>query len=267
MAAADVGPQLSIPSRYRVEPGSCDIPLGVLPQTCSTTPEDPDSVATPLIEKLNDSITKKDSASLAALFLENSYWRDHLCLSWDFRTLKGREVLAKFTVESASSIKIEIDRSAPFKAPHTGPIDAFGEVYGIEFNIKVTTTVGKGQGVVRLAQEGNDWKIFTVFTTLVELTGHEEGIGARRPIGVQHGAHQGRKNWQDRRNADANFEGKDPVVLIVGMYFTGDGISGNKDLELSKIFRCGPRRSYCRCASEDAERGYIGNRPRGSHRR
>ena len=215
MAAADVAQPG--PSRYRVEPGSCDIPLGVLPQTSTSTPEDPDKIASDLINRLNDAISKKDNSAVAALFIENSYWRDHLCLSWEFRTLKGPEALAKFAAESSASIKLEIDRSVPLKAPHTGPIDAFGEVHGIEFFVNVTTKVGSGVGVVRLAQAGSDWKLFTIFTTLRELKGHEESVSARRPVGVQHGAYQGRTNWQDRRNEAVKYEEKEPAVVIVGI--------------------------------------------------
>ncbi|KAJ5094311.1 hypothetical protein N7456_010172 [Penicillium angulare] len=214
--AAAVSSQPSLPSRYRVEPGSCDIPIGVLPATASSTPENPDPIASDLIAKLNDSITKQDSAALAALFTENSYWRDHLCLSWEFRTLKGSSALSEFAVKSPSSIKLEVDRTSTLRAPHNGPIDAFGEVNGIEFFVTVTTTFGKGNGIVRLAQQGDEWKIFTVYTSLVEITKHEEATFHQRPAGVQHGAHQGRTNWQDRRNADENLEGKDPTVVIVG---------------------------------------------------
>ncbi|KAJ5721293.1 uncharacterized protein N7483_009227 [Penicillium malachiteum] len=159
---------------------------------------------------------KKDNAAVAALFIENSYWRDHLCLSWAFRTLKGSKALSNFAAESSSSVQFEIDRSSPLKAPHAGPIDAFGEVNGLESFVKVTTSFGNGTGVVRIAQQGEEWKLFTIFTTLLEITNHEEVTKDRRPAGVQHGAYQGRKNWQDRRNEDVNFEGKDPAVLIVG---------------------------------------------------
>lgn len=209
--------QPGLPSRYRVEPGSCDIPIGVLPKTSTIAPEKPENIASSLIEKVNSSIAKKDAAALASLFIENSYWRDHLCLSWEFRTLKGAQALSKLVVESPSVIKSELDLSSPFTAPHNGPIDAFGEVNGIEFFIKVTTAFGNGRGLVRLAQEGEEWKIFTVFTTLHEMTNHEELVNSCRPVGVQHGAHQGRTNWQDRRTADENYEGKDPAVLILGM--------------------------------------------------
>ncbi|KAJ5759075.1 hypothetical protein N7520_006231 [Penicillium odoratum] len=205
-----------LPSRYRVEPGSCDIPLGILPQTSATTPENPADIARGLIGKLNLAIEARESGALASLFIDNSYWRDHLCLSWEFRTLKGAEALSKFVTKSASAIKFDIDYSSPFTAPHNGPIDAFGEVNGIEFFAKITTGFGNGRGIVRLAQQGEEWKIFTVFTTLAEITSHEEVVNGRRPVGVQHGAQQGRKNWQDRRTANEDFEEKDPAVLIVG---------------------------------------------------
>lgn len=221
MAAVDVDTRLvdqsTLPSRDRVEPGSYNIPLGQFPATNSSAPQDPDNIATALIEKLNSSLASNDSRSLSELFIENSYWRDHLCFSWDYRTLKGREGIAKYVTGSSQSVKIEIDRSSALKAPHAGPIDAYGEVHGVEFFVKITSDVGTGQGVVRLAQEGNAWKFFTVFTSLVELTGHEESVNSRRPVGVQHGEQQGRKNWQDRRLADSNYEGKEPAVLIVGM--------------------------------------------------
>lgn len=221
MAAVDVetqvADQLVLPSRERVEPGSHNIPIGRFPETNTAAPEDPDQIATGIVEQLNKALEKKDASAIAQLFLENSYWRDHLCLSWDFRTIKGREAVSKFVTESSSSIKLELDRSSAFRAPHNGPIDAFGEVHGVEFFIKATTNFGTGQGVVRLAREQSEWKIFTISTTLLELTGHEEATNARRSIGVKHGEQQGRQNWQDRRTIDSKYVDKDPAVLIVGM--------------------------------------------------
>ncbi|KAJ5175079.1 uncharacterized protein N7482_000956 [Penicillium canariense] len=220
MAAADIesrlGDQRSLPSRDRVEPGSCNIALGTFPETNVAAPEDPDKIATGIVDRLNNALEKKDADAVSQLFLENSYWRDHLCLSWDFRTLKGSKAVSKFVTESSSSIKIEVDHSSAFRAPHNGPIDAFGEVHGVECFIKAITNLGNGQGVLRLAQEGNEWKIFTVSTSLLELTGHEEAINARRPVGVRHGEQQGRQNWQDRRVADSKYEDKQPTVLIIG---------------------------------------------------
>ncbi|KAJ5480678.1 hypothetical protein N7539_006572 [Penicillium diatomitis] len=208
--------QLNIPSRERVEPGSYNIPLGKFPETAIKAADNPDQLAMEIIDRLNKVLDQKDTSAIAQLFLPDGYWRDHLCLSWDFRTVKGNDAIAKFITGCSSSIKIEIDRSSTFKAPHNGPIDALGDVHGVEFFIKVTTGVGKGHGVARLSQEGNEWKIFTLSTTLLELTGHEEKTNGRRPLGVKHGVQQGRQNWQDRRIAEQEYKDKEPAVLIIG---------------------------------------------------
>lgn len=72
---------------------------------------------------------------------------------------------------------------------------------------------------MRLAQEGEKWKIFTIFTSLRELKDAPEGTGVNRPAGVQHGALHGRKNWLDRRAAEVNYEDSQPDVLVVGRFF------------------------------------------------
>lgn len=206
------------PSRERVVPGSCNIELGQFPKTMSESesdlPLDPNVIADNIINQLNLGLSARDKAAVASLFLDNCYWRDHLCYSWDFRTIEGGQAIAAFVTEAPPS-KIEIDRSSDSKSPHKAPIDSFGDVFGIEFYIKVTTENGQGNGIIRLAEHDSKWYIFTVFTSMVELKGHEEN--KERPFGVRHGEQQGRKNWRDRRIDEINFEGKDPAVLIVGM--------------------------------------------------
>lgn len=71
--------------------------------------------------------------------------------------------------------------------------------------------------MVKLVQKNGVWKVFTFYTFLKELKGHEESTGKRRPNGVAHGEHLSRKNWLDRRNEEETFEnGEEPTVLIVG---------------------------------------------------
>lgn len=204
-------------SQDRVEPGSYMVPPAKFPKTCSTTPADPDELASGVINKLNDSLKTQDYKTLANQFLGDGYWRDHLCLSWDFRTFKGQENILNFLSKGCRLSSVEIDRSSPIRAPHVGPIDGFGEVTGIEFFIKVDTQVGRGRGIVRLAEDKGIWKICTFFTSLTELKGHEESVDHRRPKGTYHGEKTDRRNWQERRIDDINFEGKDPSVVIIGI--------------------------------------------------
>ncbi|KAF2107969.1 hypothetical protein BDV96DRAFT_531419 [Lophiotrema nucula] len=208
----------SVPSRERIEPGSVNIPLGDFPATATSTSVDASQVAQDLISNLNDALANQYFSAVTDLFLdENSYWRDHLALSWDLRTLKGRKSIWEYLQGSKTPVtKIEVDASAANRAPAVGPIDAYGDVQGIQFYITFETEIGRGRGTVRLAEADGEWKIFTLATHLGELKGFEESVGKRRTKGVQHGGNPDRKNWRETREADAEFEGSEPKVLILG---------------------------------------------------
>ncbi|KAF2188399.1 FAD/NAD(P)-binding domain-containing protein [Zopfia rhizophila CBS 207.26] len=208
----------SVASKDRVEPGSVNIPIGQFPATATSKDVNAEAVAKDIVNTLNEAISTKDHNNIANLFLENSYWRDHLALSWDLRTLKGRDKILGYLKNTKTPLKsVQIDTSSPgFRAPNFGPIDAWGDVHGIQFFISFETEVGKGQGFVRLAEEDQKWKIFTVYTVVEELKGHEELTGKRRTKGVEHGENPERKNWRDRREAEASFNKQDPTVLIIG---------------------------------------------------
>src|ERR1700688_4738008 len=44
--------------------------------------------------RLASALAKADSAALRRLFLPDGYWRDHLALTWDFRTFGGPALIA-----------------------------------------------------------------------------------------------------------------------------------------------------------------------------
>lgn len=203
----------------KIVPGSFNIPLGIFPPS-SWTFLDAHVAASKLVERLNKALTERDAPAIGVLFHENSYWRDHLCLTWDLRTLKGRDKIADFVANSPENVSIEVDTSTPHRAPKHGPIDGLygpaSDVSGIEFYVNVMTKVGAGRGVAKLAEVQGQWKFFTLFTTLEKLHGHEELLGERRPNGAYHGEQVGRQNWQDRRKDAVEFQAREPAVLIVG---------------------------------------------------
>jgi hypothetical protein len=210
----------SVPSHERVEPGSVNIPLGEFPATSTSDSVDSNKIAQEIMNSFNDGLSKKDYASIAGLFLEEkSYWRDHLALSWELRTIKGRNQIISYLNSSKVRLtKVEIDSMSSFRQPHFGPIDAWGDVKGIQFFIRFESETGRGEGIVSLAEEDNVWKIFTFSTVLKELKGHEEAVGKRRTKGVEHGGHPERKNWAEKRDAEVDFTDADPKVLIIGAY-------------------------------------------------
>lgn len=206
----------AIPSSQRREPGSTNPPIAAWPPTATTTSVNADEVANSIISRFNEAITKKDYKYLSTLFHEGGYWRDHLALSWDFRTLKGREEIIAQLEKDCPLNEVGIDRATGWKSPKLFPFDTFGKVQGIQVYTILSTKVGTGRGIVRLAERNGQWKIWTFYTSLTAIDGHEEPLGPRRAKGVQHGANPERKNWKDRREQEVNFEDSDPDVLIVG---------------------------------------------------
>ncbi|KAF2829046.1 FAD/NAD(P)-binding domain-containing protein [Ophiobolus disseminans] len=206
----------TIASSERPELGSINIALGEYPETSKDDTVDANKVADAIVAKINDAITSGKNDVIADLFLKDkSYWRDHLALTWDFRTAKGSQNIKKLLDEAKVQLaRVKVDKSSSFRTAKFGPIDAWGDVNGISFFINFETEIGRGDGVVNLAEEDGGWKLFTIYTALKELKGHEEPVNHRRTKGVKHGGDPARKNWKERR--DAEKEEIEPRVLIIG---------------------------------------------------
>ncbi|KAL2021878.1 hypothetical protein VTK56DRAFT_6473 [Thermocarpiscus australiensis] len=233
--------QFPIPSHARVLPGSANPAPAPWPATAATdtTAIDAAAVARRIVSSLNDALARADYAAVADLFLPDGdgdgstdddarpagFWRDHLVLSWRFRTLKGRERIRAFLRECCGSpggrgaVRLEVDESTEFRRPQVAGFRPRGDVTGVGFFVRVENAVGVGRGIVRVVEvDGGEWKVWTLFTTLEELQGFEERRGPRREMGVQHGEVAGRKNWAERRREEQEFlgDGKGPEVLIIG---------------------------------------------------
>jgi hypothetical protein len=216
----------TVPSHIRCVPGSVNIPVARFPATSPKVAEqDATKVATNFTETFNNALSKGDYAVISKFFGEDGFWRDHLAISWNFRTVRGPKDVLTFLQESADSKdgfrlkSIAVDESSSTRAPQVAPVDGgTAGVNGVQFFFTLETAIGSGIGFVRLVEDGGAWKVFTLYTSLRELKGHEEIINHRRGHGVQHGGKPGRKNWAERRAAAANYEdGAEPSVLIIGM--------------------------------------------------
>lgn len=220
MASADVQ---TVPSHMRSEPGSINIPLAKFPATSRATVLDADKTATDFVGTFNKALNEHDYRTVSDLFVEEGFWRDHLALSWAFRTVRGPKGILDFLQHCAGSRdgfrlkSITIDRSSTVRAPQVAPMDGVGDVSGIQFVFKLETVIGSGEGVARLVEHRGNWKIFSLYTSLQELKGHEEAVYHRRAQGVDHGGNPGRKNWAERRVLESGYgDGSEPSVLIVG---------------------------------------------------
>jgi hypothetical protein len=217
----------------RIEPGSFALVPAEYPTSGKEfSTSDPSEIVEDWVKSFNKAIASPKVA-WKDLFLEDSYWRDQLCISWDFHTWHGPTEIESFTSKGSEKIRlssIRVDASTAVRAPCVSNIDFSGKVPCVQSFLTVETTVGTGRGLIKLLQDGNKWKAFTLFTSLRELHGHGEPVGRNRPNGVAHGGQPGRKNWKERREAEVKFEDSDPVVLILGktfVIFTGHHVNAH----------------------------------------
>ena len=227
-AASQPVPAPTVPSSQRCEAGSVNIPISAWPTTAQDLDVDADAVATRLINSFNETISKKDYRAVADLFHEDSYWRDHLALSWDLHTLKGRDSIVSQLEKGCPLIEVNIDRTSTWRSPTLCGFNGTGHVKGIQLYTTLRTESGSGRGIVRLAEKDGSWKIWTFFTALMAIKDHEEALKSKRANGVQHGANPGRKNWLDRRREEMSFGGGEPDVLIIGVLLSTDCINARK---------------------------------------
>ncbi len=209
---------VDVHSADRGEPGSFHLHTANLPVTSSSKPEDVDSIAQTWVDSMNEIL--KNPGLATEIFFEDSYWRDQLCLFWDFHTLKGPEKIVSLLKQSKNDCLIKsftLDKSSKLRSPTYSVMDADSKVHTVQAFLNLETEVRRSSGIVRLVQHPGPWKVFTLYTFLKELKNHEEVVGKRRPNGVAHGEHLSRKNWLDRRKAEENFEDdEEPAVLILG---------------------------------------------------
>lgn len=214
--------QIELPSSERCEPGSFSLAIAKLPDVTPADSIEADLVASQWVDTFNKTLKDSDFSTISNLFLTESYWRDQLCLTWDFHTLHGPANIIPLLQASKTGPRIkslQLDNSSTLRSP-TAKLNDEGKVIEVQAFLTVETEVGRGAGIVKVVAQGTGiWKAFTLFTILTELKGHEEAVGKKRPHGVEHGEHKSQLNWKDRRGVEEAFVGdEEPTVLILGMY-------------------------------------------------
>jgi putative flavoprotein involved in K+ transport len=157
------------------------------------------------LASFDEALTAGDPAAAAALFLEDSYWRDLVAFTWNIKTVEGRDGVEDMLTETLGRTKPSDWHTSEPPTEEEGVTTAW-----IEFE----TEIGRGNGLLRL----RDGKAWTLLTALYELKGHEEPRGTHRPKGVKHGAFQDRETWLEARRREAEELGHttQPEVVIVG---------------------------------------------------
>ena len=176
----------------------------------------PAKIADDWLTALAGAIAGGGRDALAALFLDDGYWRDVLALTWNLETMAGQAAIADrlhATLPDAGLGGFALDEDAPAPAAVTrvgrDVVEAF---------FRFETELGRGRGIVRLVADdgGGPAKAWTLLTALDELKGFEEAVGANRPTGQSHSRDFRGPNWLDKRHAAEAYDDHDPTVLVIG---------------------------------------------------
>ncbi len=165
----------------------------------------PTAQVTEWLTKLSSALDRRDADAAAALFNEESYWRDMVSFTWNITTAEGQ-----------SKVRTMIERAVIPAEPKGWALDGEAtEAGGVtEAWITFETAVARGYGHLRLT----GGKCWTLLTTMKELKGFEESKGTTRDRGVVHGADATRQTWLEKRAQEDAELGTttQPYCLIIG---------------------------------------------------
>ena len=150
-------------------------------------------------------IASPASADWSQVLAGECYWRDLLAFTWNILTVEGREAIA-------AMVRAQVPLLGPKGfAPDDPALPMTDETQGW---FTFETAGARCRGHVQL----RDGRAYVLLTAMVELIGHEEMGGSRRPDGLEHRASKGRRTWLDERAALAGTLGRSvqPYCLIVG---------------------------------------------------
>jgi cation diffusion facilitator CzcD-associated flavoprotein CzcO len=181
----------------------------------AASPEARHRTAETWLATFNEAMERRDCASVASMMHGDGYWRDLLTFGWNFTTGHGVDEIQAWlaaALDSGMARKFRIEGE-----PAVGAIGEYGET--LEFFFTFETGIANGRGFVRLVPDpasAGGAKVFTILTSMKELKDFPEAVGRKRPREDLRVSSHGLDNWLDRRNAERDFQHRDPEVLIIG---------------------------------------------------
>lgn len=216
------------PIEPALKDSSFNVPTASYPKASTVPipalPEEILKIATHGIDDLNRVLESQNYSTLYSLLLSSGgYWRDHLGLSSKkFTTLSGAREIVNYIEASGEKCNILKFALEGNKGPVLGKLDIAGTIASIQVYVIFETQIATGRGLITWIQDvddGDRWKIFTIFTTLDELKGFPFATGETRPLYANPHDVNDTKNWKDYREEELEFKDAEPAVLIVGMIY------------------------------------------------
>ena len=178
-----------------------------------------EAIASQCLAELTRILNFAEYERLHSLMLKESWWRDHLCLSWDFHTFAGSDQVCQF-LRNCKDRSARIKRICLDGVPTVSFLDADCTIECLKSVVIIETDIGRGRGILRQVQDadaGHRWKICSLFTTLNQLNSHPEDL-PNQLSRFDDGPCLSESHDQGIRAKVGQKMSKDPDVIIVGRY-------------------------------------------------
>ncbi|KAG6371217.1 hypothetical protein JVT61DRAFT_9841 [Boletus reticuloceps] len=173
-------------------------------------------VATAWFNAFSSAVASSDITTILDLFLDDGFWKDTLALTWDFRTIEGRDAIRNLLdhrLAPTGFVDLRLSHE-PFLAPQL--LKLFPDLVLLRLSFEFGTKVGKGTAVCHLVPvPGSRWKVYSLYTCLQSLNDFPEQIGLLRRLAAEHGT------WEERRRKEVELTDGDPTVLVIGAGHSG----------------------------------------------
>ena len=187
----------------------------------------PDKRVADFLDVFGKALSAGDIEKAASQFQDDCYWRDLVAFTWNIRTMEGKD-------QVRDMLKSQLALTEPS-------------------NWAIAERRGSGRGQRRRRGMDHlrdqccprlwpcrlkDGRVWTLLTTMSELKGHEEPVGAARPLGVPGRAEIGKKSWKEEREQEIAELGhsRQPYCLIIGGGQGGIGLAARlKQLNVPTI--------------------------------
>ncbi|GAA3579660.1 NAD(P)/FAD-dependent oxidoreductase [Marinobacter xestospongiae] len=166
------------------------------------------------LASFDEILTSGEPERAADLFEQNGYWRDLVAMTWNLKTLEGRQAIRHMIRQTAPHIQPGNWQLSEPATEQDGVIEAW---------LTFETRDARGKGHLRL-RDGQAW---TLLTTMQELKDFPEKRKFRRPKGAQHGASKTRQTWLEARQQEERELGysQQPYCVIIGGGQGGIGLA------------------------------------------
>lgn len=169
------------------------------------------------LDSFEEALATGNQQALEQLWLDDCHWRDVLGLHWDIDTISGRVNVCHALLARSQKARPRNWSLSKGVLEELAVIDS--EDGSLVCLIEFETIFGPAEGVLRLVRDpdhSDALKAWVLMTALVEIKGHEEKYKKFLENRIQFGRSFLGPNWLEKRAREAEYDGEDPTVLIVG---------------------------------------------------